>query len=385
MFLMQQNQPNQPKTAFVFSGGASLGAIEVGMLKAIVEEGVKADLVVGTSVGSLNGAIYAFDPTIEGVKLLEQTWRNIKAFDVFTPSVITPIKNLATFGQYLASPKNLRKLIEDNIKFSKIEETKIPLFITTTDINTGDEIVLNSGLIVEALLASSGIPGVFPPKKMGQRLLVDGGLVNNTPISTAVKLGAERIIVFPIGFPYTPNEEPKNLTEILIRTFVYLLNRQLYADYHIYKNQVQLIIIPPPENITVGPHDFSKSDRLIDRSYECTKDWVNKGGCKISTSEYNHPSDVHSEILNLSESVIPAKGKPASERIKENVTIRRQTHKESISKDIRERKKKHQVSKDNLKKNISNVKDEIEKSFTDTAKKIRNKYDNLPKKKEKKK
>jgi NTE family protein len=378
-------QQNQPKTAFVFSGGASLGAIEVGMLKAIVEEGVKADLVVGTSVGSLNGAIYAFDPTIEGVKILEQIWRNIKTFDVFSPSVITPIKNLATFGQYLVSPKNLRKLIEKNVKFGRIEDTKIPLFVTTTDINTGDEIVLNKGLIVEALLASTGIPGVFPPQKMGQHLLVDGGLVNNTPISTAVKLGAERIIVFPIGFPYTPNQEPKNLTEILYRTLIYLLNRQLYADYHIYKNQVQLIIIPPPENITVGPHDFSKSDRLIDRSYECTKEWIIKGGFQNSTSEYKHPSDVHSKTLNLSESIIPAKGKPASERIKENVSIIRQAHKETISKNRQERKQKHQASKEKLKKNISNAKDEIEKSFTDTAKKIKNKYDDITKKKEKKK
>ncbi len=88
---------------------------------------------------------------------------------------------------------------------------------------------------------------------MGHRLLVDGGLVNNSPISSAVKLGAEKVVVFPIGFPYTPNQEPKNLSEILIRTFVYLLNRQLSADYHFYKDKVQLIIIPPPENIDVGP------------------------------------------------------------------------------------------------------------------------------------
>jgi len=151
------------KTAFVFSGGASLGAIEVGMLKAIVEEGHRADMVLGTSVGAINGTVYAFNPTIEGVKILEKIWRNIKVFDVFSPSVITPIKNIATFGKYLVSPKNLRKLIEKNVEFTKIEETKIPLFITATDINTGNEVVINKGLIVEALLTSTGIPGVFSP------------------------------------------------------------------------------------------------------------------------------------------------------------------------------------------------------------------------------
>ena len=374
----------EPKTAFVFSGGASLGAVEVGMLKAIVEAGYKADMVFGTSVGSLNGAIYAFDPTIEGVKTLEEIWRRIKTFDVFSPSVITPIKNIATFGQYLISPKNLRRLIIENVKYSKIEQTKIPLFITATDINTGDEVVMNKGLIVEALLASTGIPGLFQPQRMGHRLLVDGGLVNNSPISSAVKLGAEKVVVFPIGFPYTPNQEPKNLSEIMIRTLIYLLNRQLSADYHLYKNKVQLIIIPPPENIDVGPHDFSKSDILIDRSYQCTQNWLMKGGYHDLLSEYKHPGDIHSEILNLSEAVESEPEKSAKERVKENVSIIGAALKESISKEKQERKQKYQASKEKLKENISDTKSEIGKAFSDTAKRIKNKYDDVTEKKEKK-
>ena len=379
-------QKNQPKTAFVFSGGASLGAVEVGMLKAIVEEGYKADLVLGTSVGALNGAIYAFDPTIEGVNTLEETWRNIKMFDVFTPSVMTPIKNIATFGQYLISPKNLRKLMDDHLKYTMIEETKIPLFITTTDINTGDEVVFNNGLIVEALLASTGIPGVFPPLRMDQHLLVDGGLVNNSPISSAVKLGAEKVVVFPIGFPYTPNEEPKNILEILFRTLIYLLNRQLSADYAFYRNKVQLIVIPPPENITVGPHDFSKSDKLIDRAYECTKDWLMKGGYNNLSSEFKHPGNIHnSETLKLSKAVESQPEKPAKERFKENITIISRDIKKTLSKEKQEMEQKYHASKDKLKDNISDTKGEIEKSFTDTAKRIKNKYDDITKKKDKKK
>ncbi len=377
----------EPKTAFVFSGGASLGAVEVGMLKAVVEQGHSADMVFGTSVGSLNGALYAFDPTIEGVKKLEEIWRKIKTFDVFTPSVITPIKNIATFNQYLISPKNLKKLIIENMKYSKIEQTKIPLFITATDINTGEEVVFNKGLVLEALLASAGIPGLFQPQRMGHRLLVDGGLINNSPISSAVKLGAEKVVVFPIGFPYTPNQEPKNLPEILIRTFIYLLNRQLSADYHFYKNKVQLIIIPPPENIDVGPHDFSKSDILIDRSYQCTKQWLMKGGYYDLLNEYKHPGDVHSEILNLSEAVESEPERPAKERFKENVSIIGSALKESIAKDKRERKEKYQASKEKIKENISDTKDEIEKAFSSTAKRIKNKYDDIVKikKKDKKK
>ncbi len=372
------------KTAFVFSGGASLGAVEVGMLKAIVEEGHTADMVLGTSVGALNGAIYASNPTIEGVKTLEQTWRNIKMFDVFSPSVITPIKNIATFGQYLISPKNLRKLISDHINFTKIEETKIPLFITTTDINTGDEVVFNKGLVAEALLASAGIPGVFPPLRMDQRLLVDGGLVNNSPISSAVKLGAEKVVVFPIGFPYTPNEEPKNILEIFFRTLIYLLNRQLSADYAFYKNKVQLIVVPPPENITVGPHDFSKSDQLIDRSYKCAKDWLLEGGYHNLSREFKHPGNIHSENFNLSKAVESEPVKPAKERVKENVTIISRDIKKTLSREKQEMEKKYQTSKEKLKENIADTKGEIETSFTETAKRIKKKYKEITKKDKKK-
>ncbi|UYP44228.1 hypothetical protein NEF87_000513 [Candidatus Lokiarchaeum ossiferum] len=307
------------KTAFVFSGGASLGSVEVGMLKAIVEHGITPDLVLGTSVGSLNGAFYAHNPTMEGVEILESIWKQLRARDVFTPSPLTPVKNIATFGQYLISPKNLRTLITENLPYEKIEEAQIPLYIVSADIKTGDEIVFDKGLLKEAIMASAGIPGVFPPQHMGSNVLVDGGMVNNAPISTAVKLGAERVVVFPIGFPYTPDQDPKNLGEILIPAFLYLLNRQLSADYHIYKDKVELIIIPPPENIEVGPHDFSKSEQLISRAYNRTKLWLSKGGFEDNIDEFIRPCDVHSSQLNLRESIEPDKEKSAMDRIRENV------------------------------------------------------------------
>ncbi len=307
------------KTAFVFSGGASLGAVEVGMLKAIVEHGIKPDLVLGTSVGSINGAFYAHNPTQEGVQQLEDLWKQIRTKDVFTPSALTPLKNIATFGQYLISPKNLRILISEKLPYEKMEEAQIPLYIVCADIKTGEEVVFNKGLVKEAIMCSAGIPGVFPPLHMESNVLVDGGMVNNAPISTAVKLGAERVIVFPIGFPYTPDQDPKNLGEILIPAFLYMLNRQLSADYYIYKDKVDLIIIPPPENIEVGPHDFSKSEELIQRSYDRAKKWLAKGGLEKKTDEYIKACDVHSPDLFLKEAIEPDSEKSTMDRIRENV------------------------------------------------------------------
>ena len=306
------------KTAFVFSGGASLGAVEVGALKAIVEEGIQADLVLGTSVGSLNGAMYAHNPTIKGVKDIENVWLNIKVWNVFTPSPITPVFNITTFGLYLISPKNLRKLIKENMKFTRIEETQIPLYIIATDIKSGDEIVFDKGLALEALMSSAAIPGVFPPQRMSDFIIVDGGIVNNAPISTAIRLGAQRIVIFPIGVP-SPDQEPKTVAEMLIHSFIYILNRQLSTDIQLYKDKAELIIVPPPDSVNVGPHDFSKSKQLIDMSYKKAKDWLKTEGFSPNAHKHPCPCDVHTPMVNLMEAVVPQPAPKVTTRVKEGI------------------------------------------------------------------
>ncbi|MHA1740096.1 MAG: patatin-like phospholipase family protein [Candidatus Heimdallarchaeota archaeon] len=322
---------NKLKTAFVFSGGASLGAVEAGALKAIVEHGIKADLVLGTSVGSLNGSMYAFNPTMEGVKDIEEVWLSIKFLNVFSPSPITPVINFTTAGQYAISPKNLRKLITEKLPFTNIEETKIPLYIVSTDIKCGEEVVFNKGLAIEGLMSSVCLPGVFPPQHMEDRTMVDGGILNNAPISTAVRLGAERVVIFPIGVP-SSDQEPKNIFEILIRMFIYLLNRQLATDIQLYKDKVELVIIPPPDCIDVGPHDFTKSKMLIEQSYQKAKEWLAKDGFKPNPNDYPYPCDVHTPSLNLMEAIIPDPEKKASTRVKETIQETSQEMKKSLDK-----------------------------------------------------
>ncbi|NHJ31458.1 MAG: patatin-like phospholipase family protein [Asgard group archaeon] len=307
-----------PKTAFVFSGGASLGAVEVGALKAIVEEGIQADMVLGTSVGSLNGAMYAFNPTIEGVKAIEDVWLNINVWNVFTPSPLTPVFNITTFGLYLISPKNIRKLIQQNMEFTRIEETQVPLYIIGTDVKSGQEVVFNKGLAMEALMSSVAIPGVFPPQRMEDYSIVDGGIVNNAPISTACRLGAERVVVFPIGVP-SPDQEPKTVAEVLIRSFIFLLNRQLSTDIQLYKDKVELVVIPPPDRIDVGPHDFSKSKLLIEESYAKAKDWLKNDGFSPNSDVLSHPCNVHTPEINLMEAVTPEPVVKATTRVKEGI------------------------------------------------------------------
>ncbi|MHA1221016.1 MAG: patatin-like phospholipase family protein, partial [Candidatus Heimdallarchaeota archaeon] len=211
---------NNLKTAFVFSGGGSLGAVETGALKALVEHNIQADLIIGTSIGSLIGAMFAYNPTLECVQLIEEIWEDVKVRELFPLSIFTSIVKFVTSSQYALSSKKLRKLISEKIPYTKIEETKLPLYIIGSDIMKGEEVVFNKGLVLEALMASVGVPGIFPPQHMKNQVIVDGGMLNNTAISTAVKLGAERIVIFPIGAP-SKGIEPKNISEMLIRSLIF--------------------------------------------------------------------------------------------------------------------------------------------------------------------
>ncbi|TFF84956.1 patatin-like phospholipase family protein [Candidatus Heimdallarchaeota archaeon] len=340
------------KTAFVFSGGASLGSIEIGALKAIVEEGIKADLVLGTSVGSLNGAMYAYNPTLEGVKIIEDIWRTINVWNVFTPSPTTPIASLTTMRQFLISPKNLRKLITEKIPYTRMEETEIPLYVIGTDIARGEEVVFNEGLIIEALMSSACIPSVFPPQKMKDKTIVDGGVVNNAPISTAVRLGAERIVVFPIGTP-SHGREPSHVAEMMIHTLIYILNRQLTTDLLFYKDQAEIILVPPPDSVDVWPNDFSKSEQLIEDAYNKVKNWLKSDGFGPNLDKITLPCNVHEKPINLMESIPPKPPEKAVSRV--NVGAKKtadviEEEAEKMGKDIKDGIKK---TKDTLKEKLS--------------------------------
>ena len=164
------------------------------MLRALIEHGEKADFVVGASAGAFNGAYFAAEPTQAGVAKLEAIWRGLKREHILPFS----LKNLFGFlwrRDYLVEPHGLRRLLEDNLPYKRLEQAAIPIHVVATDLITGDEVLFSSGSAVDAVLASAAIPGVFPTVLIDGRELVDGGVTNNTPISTALKLGADRIVV----------------------------------------------------------------------------------------------------------------------------------------------------------------------------------------------
>ena len=176
-----------PKTAFVFAGGGSFGAVQVGMLHALVEHGVKADFVVGSSVGAINGAYFAGDPTMSGVTQLEKLWLSIRRRDIFRVNLRTAASFLWR-RDFLMSSAGLRDLIDTHLPYRLLEDAKLPVHVVATNLLSGAAVVLSRGSAADAIIASSAIPAAFAPISIDGRYLVDGAITSNTPVKVGVAL-----------------------------------------------------------------------------------------------------------------------------------------------------------------------------------------------------
>src|SRR5687768_7142297 len=181
-------------TAFVLSGGGSLGAVQVGMLQALAARGVEPDLLIGTSAGALNaGYVAGHGTSTTALDDLAGVWARLRRRDVF-PLVPSRL-GAAAVGRApsLCSNGALRRLIEEHLTFEQLEDAAIPVRVVTTDVRSGEEVVLSTGDAVDAILASAAIPAVFPAVRLDDRDLIDGGVADNAAISQAVALGAGTI------------------------------------------------------------------------------------------------------------------------------------------------------------------------------------------------
>jgi NTE family protein len=184
------NRAGPTKTAFVFAGGGSFGAIQVGMMHSLAAHGISADMVVGSSVGALNGAYYAGDPTLEGVLRLETIWRGLHRHDVF-PITWRTLLGFIWRRDFLIPHDGVQKLIDDHLPYRNLQDAKLPVHIVTTDLVSGDSVVLSEGSAAEAIIASTAIPGAFAPIRYKDFYLADGAISSNTPIRVAVAKGGE--------------------------------------------------------------------------------------------------------------------------------------------------------------------------------------------------
>lgn len=271
------------KTAFVFAGGGSLGAVQVGMLRALAHSGVQPEFVVGSSVGALNAVQFAADPTPQGVGRLEHIWQTVRREDVFPVSPLGAMLRLLTRRRHLVAQTALRRLLERHLTVRRLEDTVLPCHVVTTDLLDGTEVRLSAGPAVDALLASTAIPGIFQPLCLAGRHLVDGGVTSNTPIATGVDLGANRVIVLPTGIACALAAPPRGIVAVALHALTLLIARQLMSDVERLRDRAEIIVVPPLCPLDVSSYDFSRGGALIDRAAQSTARWLDDGGLRHPT------------------------------------------------------------------------------------------------------
>jgi NTE family protein len=253
--------------AFVLSGGGNLGAGQVGTALALLERGIEPDLLVGTSAGALNAAYLAGDPGLRGARRLAGIWTSIRTRDVFRLS-LKPWHLLRHLrGDALYHNEDLRHLLERSLPYSTVEDARLGLRIIATDFETGAAVTFQSGSVVEAVLASAALPGLFPPVEIADRLYVDGGVADNVPIAAAVSAGAKEIYVIQTCFDGPIATDQLRAMDVLWRSIGLLLNRTLADDVRRFRRVARIVVLPSPCVAPTPIWNLSQSRSLIDEAH----------------------------------------------------------------------------------------------------------------------
>jgi NTE family protein len=254
------------RTAFVFAGGGSLGAIQVGMLRVLLSAGVQPDFVVGASVGAINAAYFAGAPSAEGVARLAEIWFGLRRTEVF-PVTFKSAFGLLRHPDSVIDSGGLRHLIEINLAYARLEDATVPVHVTATDVE---------GMAV--VLASAAIPGVFPPVRIGGQTLMDGAIARHSPIRVAADLGASRIVVLLTGYACSLKELPKGAIARVLHAITLLIEWRLIHDVERLADAIDVCIVPALCPLDVSPYDFSAARDLMQRAEESTRKWLDGGG-----------------------------------------------------------------------------------------------------------
>jgi NTE family protein len=324
-------------TAFVLSGGGSLGAMQVGMLRTLLRNGIRPDRIYGTSIGALNGGALALDPTPEGVERLAAMWHEIGRHDVFPldPKQVgrallrsfpllpvgllratgalnsafpirplTALLGLIGVTNHLVPSGPRRALIATATRGTRIEDAEVPFQAMAAEVATGRLVPLSSGSALDALMASSAIPGVFPPERIDGRWLMDGGVADNTAIDQAMEDGVDEIYVLPTGFACDLPSPPRSAVGMLVHGLDVLIEQRLIAAGRRADPRVRLNVVPPLCPLNVLPIDFGHSDEMITRAERSTEQWLRNGrqpvaGLSRALGAHNMPSRIDIDRLAI--------------------------------------------------------------------------------------
>jgi len=257
--------PSDPqRTAFVLAGGGSRGAVQVGMLSELISRGIRADRVYGASVGAINGAAYSGDPTAENIERMADIWRGVTGADIFPRSALDGPWLFLQKRPSVHANSGVRKIIQAGISFENLEDALIPFELVTTSLTDGRERWMAHGNAVEAILASSAIPSIFPPVVIDGDVLVDGGVVNNVPISRALAAGCTRIFVLLCGPLHYQPRQPKRPAEAALTAFFVAIHARFVRELTMIPPGVEVVVFSGGGEPSAQYRDFSGTATMIE-------------------------------------------------------------------------------------------------------------------------
>lgn len=268
--------------AFVLGGGGVLGAGEVGMLRALLERDIKPELIVGTSIGAINGAAIAADPALETVERLSGLWQGLRVETIFGGSIFAGAANLFRSRTHMHDNAALRKMLQTLLP-ARFEDLLVPFQCVAASIERAAEHWFDAGPLADAILASAAVPGVLPPVQIGGEHFVDGGVVNSIPVSRAVELGATTIYVLQVGRVEAPLEPPRTPLQVGLVAFEIARRHRFARDLATLPDDVTAHVLPTgePKRTSLRQlnyRDFKAVGSRIDRAYEATSAYLSNAG-----------------------------------------------------------------------------------------------------------
>jgi NTE family protein len=249
--------------AWVLSGGGNHGAVQVGMLRALVERDIKPDLVLGASIGAVNGAAFAQDPTISGVARLEELWRGLDRADVLPSGWFPNAVSLARRGEAIHSNDRLRGIVAGVLRIDAFEDLPVPFQCVATDVLAVREVWFSSGSMLEPILASCALPGLLPAVEIDGVRYLDGAILNDIPISRAVELGATTIYVLHCGTVDRPRPDPRRPIDVAVQAYWAARHHRFKRDLETLPPHVEAIVLPTGTTQALRYNDFTHSAELM--------------------------------------------------------------------------------------------------------------------------
>lgn len=257
--------------AFVFSAGAGAGAVQVGMLQALHEAGLVPDIIVGASVGALNGAVIGYWGMEAGVRSLKAVWPTITRDDIFPGGILNQARHLFSNRTSIFPNHSLIELGVRTLPTRQFGGIPLPFGVVATDLMTYHGTLFTAGDLYQALLASTAIPGVFPPIRINGRLYVDGALTAYVPMSAAVQMGAASLVVLDVGDACQRDAAPRHVAEMMVWALHAALRQRALVEAPAIAQELPVLYLPQPCSTARGLLDFSHISERIEEAYQLSR------------------------------------------------------------------------------------------------------------------